>query len=193
MLISYRKEMNNRIYQALYGFVPQGGNFNDDLEIPLSVLLGPEGVGACSSDEGDLLTCLPHLRDEGDLLTCLPHLSRICVRETGLVVTAEDGKGRGTNDVGRTADQGSDQGVEFLRALDHPKAMRLTAPLLEQALGLDGGNAEQILSQDPRLNAVLLSLPLNPTMPADGCDGDQEVTTAQTLLAYMAGKGVLLL
>jgi hypothetical protein len=180
VLISYRKEMNNRIYQALYGFVPQGGNYNDDIEIPLSVLLGPEGVGACA-------------RDEEDLLTCLPHLWRICVRETGLIVTAEDGKGRGTNDVERTTDQETDQGVEFLRALDHPKIMRLTAPLLEQALGLDGGNAEQILSQDPRLNAVLLSLPLSPTMPADGCDGDQEVITAQTLLAYMAGKGVLLL
>ncbi len=28
--------------QALYGFVPQGGNYNDDMEFPESVLLPAE-------------------------------------------------------------------------------------------------------------------------------------------------------
>ena len=129
VLISYRKEMCNRIYQALYGFVPQGGNYNDDIEIPESVLLGD---------------------------------------------AAADG-----------GDQG--RGVEFLRPLDNPRIARLTAPLLEQALGLDDAESAQgILAQDARLNSVLLSLPLNPTLPEQGCDGDVEVQTARRLLEYVA-------
>jgi hypothetical protein len=103
VLISYRKEMSNRIYQALYGFVPQGGNHNDDIEVPLSVLLGPQGA----------------------------------------------------------ADEAS-QGIDFLRPLDHPKIKRLTAPLLEQALGLDEGNAEQILAK-VRYSARLHTAPAQPT------------------------------
>lgn len=31
-----------RDVQALYGFVPQGGNYNDDIEFPESVLLRSE-------------------------------------------------------------------------------------------------------------------------------------------------------
>ena len=111
--------------------MPQGGNYNDDIEFPESVLLPAD----------------------------------------------EDGAG---------AREGQ---VAFARALDNPNIMRLTAPLLEQALGIeDPSAAEAMLSQDARLNAVLLSLPLAPSMPPDGVDGDQEVATAQRLLEYLCAQ-----
>mmetsp|Transcript_18010 Transcript_18010/g.59149 ORF Transcript_18010/g.59149 Transcript_18010/m.59149 type:complete len:459 (-) Transcript_18010:506-1882(-) len=102
VLISYRAEMCNRIYQALYGFVPQGGNYNDNIEFP-----------------------------------------------------------------------------------DSLKADELMAPLLEQALGLDQPDGEQILSSDPRLNSALMSFPLTIEMPEDGVDGNAEVEKAQKLLDYV--------
>ena len=96
---SHVEKASHRIHlQALYGFVPQGGNYNDDIEIPEDVLMGGDAVAnACSAAAG---------QPEG----------------------AEKG------------------GVEFLRPLENPNIKRLTAPLLEQALGLDDEeNAQKVL------------------------------------------------
>ena len=93
---SHIEKASHRInLQALYGFVPQGGNYNDDIEIPEDVLMGRDAVAnACPAE----------------------------------AVQPEKG------------------GVEFLRPLENPNIKRLTAPLLEQALGLDDEeNAQKVL------------------------------------------------
>jgi hypothetical protein len=61
-------------------------------------------------------------------------------------------------------------------------APRASAP---QALGMDEKTAEAILVADPRLNAVLQSLPLSVEMPTDGVDPRAEAANAQVSMPFL--------